>query len=99
MKLIRCKLCGDVVALCKEEWRMCMCKESGGQYNENNQTAVVGGRCEVIGIRNDYFEHEPFSKEREEDNRNVILQGEYEGDTEIKRIKTPYIPLNNIDEF
>ena len=88
MKLIRCNECGDVINLCKEEWRRCYCKESGGQYNEDNQTVIVGGKCEVIGIRNDYFEYKPFSKEREEDNRDRIIQGEYPGDIQITRIES-----------
>ena len=89
MKLIRCNECGDVVNLCKEVWRRCYCKESGGQYTQGNQTVIVGGRCEVIGIRNDYFDYKPFSKEREEDNRDRILQGEYPGDIQITRIESP----------
>jgi len=86
MKLIRCQYCNDVIRLCKEEWRMCLCGESGGRYNEDNQTVVVSGKCEVFGIRNDFFEYEPFSKERREDNRDRLIEGEYEGDKQITRI-------------
>jgi hypothetical protein len=92
MKLIRCQYCNDVVRLVKEEWRKCLCKESGGQYNEDDQTVTVGGKCEVFGIRNDFFEYEPFSKERSEDNRDIIIQGEYEGDLQIKRVKSSRKP-------
>jgi hypothetical protein len=99
VKLIRCNECGDVINLCKEEWRRCYCKESGGQYNEDNQTVIVGGKCEVIGIRNDYFDYKPFSKERTEDNRNIILQGEYEGDLEVKRVKSSRKPRLNLPKI
>lgn len=71
---------------------MCLCGESGGRYNEDNQTAVVGGRCEVFGIRNDFFDYEPFSKERREDNRDRLIEGEYKGDEQIKRVKSPKKP-------
>lgn len=90
MKLIRCQYCNDLIRLVKEEERVCLCKESGGRYNEDDQTAVIWGKCEVIGIRNDFFEYEPFSKERSEENRDRIIQGEYEGDIEIKRIDRIY---------
>jgi len=96
MKLIRCKDCNDVVRLVMQEWRKCLCKESGGQYNEDDQTALVGGNCEVIGIRNDYFNYEPFSEERNKEQRNVILQGEYNGDTQIKRKKTSRKPRKKL---
>ena len=92
MKLIRCKYCNDVVRLVKEEWRKCICKESGGQYRSDDQTAIVGGNCEVIGIRNDFFDYEPFSKEREQYDRNKIIQGEYKGDDQITRLKSPKKP-------
>lgn len=97
MKLIRCTWCGDVVNLCKEEWRKCMCKASGGQYKADNQNAVVGGKCEVIGIRNDFFEYEPHTIEREKEERNIILQGEYEGDTQITRIKSSRKPRKDLN--
>lgn len=92
MKLIRCGECGDVINLCKEEWRMCLCGESGGQYNEDNQTAIVGGKCEVFGIRNDFFEYAPFSKERREHDRDRLVQGEYAGDAQIHRVESPKKP-------
>jgi len=96
MKLIRCVYCNDVVRLVKEEWRKCLCKESGGQYKEDNQNAVVGGKCEVIGIRNDFFEYEPHSKEREEEGRDRLLQGEYGGDEQITRIKSSRKPRKDL---
>ena len=95
MKLIRCKYCNDVVRLVKQEWRKCICKASGGQYLQDDQRAVVGGCCEVIGIRNDYFEHAPFSAEREQEGRGIIIQGEYAGDAEIIRVKSARKPRHN----
>ena len=97
MKLIRCKMCGDIVNLCKEEWRKCMCRASGGQYKDDNQNAMVGGMCEVIAIRNDFFEYDSFSKERQEDNRDRIIQGEYEGDTQITRLKSSRKPRKKLE--
>ena len=97
MKLIRCLWCGDVVNLCKEQWRKCACKASGGQYKSDNQHAVVGGKCEVIAIRNDFFEHAPHSKEREQEGRNIVLQGEYEGDTQITRLKSSRKPRKSLN--
>lgn len=90
MKLIRCKNCDDVVRLIHPRWRTCECGQSGGQYNGLTMSATVGGNCEVIGIRNDFFEHEPFSEER--NSRNTIIQGEYEGDVQIFRIESALGP-------
>lgn len=93
MKLIRCKKCDDVVRLVHTKWRNCECGKSGGQYNDDLMSATVGGDCEVIGLRNDYFAEKPFSKEREKkDDKGQlshIIQGEYEGDAQIHRIKSP----------
>lgn len=85
-------MCGDIVGLCKEEWRKCMCRASGGQYKEDNQNVVVGGKCEVIAIRNDFFEYEPFCEERSLEGRDRLIQGEYEGDTQITRISSSRKP-------
>lgn len=93
MKLIRCKKCDDVVRLVHTKWRKCECGKSGGQYNDDLMSATVGGDCEVIGLRNDYFAEKPFSKERDKkDDKGQlshIIQGEYEGDVQIHRIKSP----------
>lgn len=86
MKLIRCKSCNDVVRLIHTKWRTCECGQSGGQYNGLTMSATVGGNCEVIGIRNDYFEFEPFSEGRKD--KDMILQGEYLGDVQIYRIES-----------
>jgi hypothetical protein len=87
-KLIRCKECEDIVRLVHTKWRKCECGKSGGQYNDDLMSATIGGDCEVIGLRNDYFALEPFSKERGKNNLGGIIQGEYEGDVQIHRIES-----------
>ena len=94
MKLIRCKTCNDVIRLIHTKWRTCECGGSGGQYNGLTLSATVGGDCEVIGIRNDFFDAPPFSKDRED--KNMIIQGEYKGDVQIYRIKSPLGPRLNL---
>lgn len=101
MKLIRCKICEDVVRLIHTKWRKCDCGKSGGQYNDDLLTATVGGNCEVIGIRNDFFTESKVNRVKE--HRNVIILGEYVGDTQIHRIKSPNGPklkmtFDKIDE-
>ena len=56
MKLIHCKECHDVVRLIHAEWRMCDCKATGGQYNDDLISATVGGDADVIGIPNPFFD-------------------------------------------
>lgn len=68
------------------DWRQCDCKSSGGQYNEDNISATVGGDCEVIGIRNDWID--ASEKDREDDELSTIVQGEYEGDVQVHRIES-----------
>ena len=87
-KLIRCKKCEDIVRLVHTKWRKCECGKSGGQYNDDMMSATVGGDCEVIGLRNDYFTKKPFSKAREDKDLNSIIQGEYDDDVQIHRIKS-----------
>jgi hypothetical protein len=87
-KLIRCKECEDIVRLVHTKWRKCECGKSGGQYNDDMISATVGGDCEVIGLRNDYFTKKPFSKARGNNELNAIIQGEYDGDVQIHRIKS-----------
>ena len=41
-----------------------------------------------MGLRNDFFAAKPFSKKREDDELNMIIQGEYDGDVQIHRIKS-----------
>lgn len=88
MKLIKCNKCYDVVRLIAKAWRKCDCGKSGGQYNDDNLSATVGGDCEVIGLRNDFLYKKPFSKGRCDDGKNHIIQGEYKGDVQIWRIKS-----------
>ena len=87
-KLIRCKKCEDIVRLVHTKWRKCECGESGGQYNDDLMSATVGGNCEVIGLRNDYFTEKPFSKKRNKQELNTIIQGEYDSDVQIHRIES-----------
>ncbi len=42
------------------KWRMCECKKSGGQYNDDLITATVGGDCRIIGIPNPFFDDVVF---------------------------------------
>jgi len=101
MKLIRCKNCDDVIRLIHTKWRMCDCKKSGGQYNQDLMTATVGGNCEVFGISNLFFD-EDFNKLNEEEKIKYrksinhhwceIWFGEVEGDNQIHRIKSPKGP-------
>jgi hypothetical protein len=100
-KLIRCKKCEDIVRLVHTKWRKCECGKSGGQYNDDLMSATVGGDCEVIGLRNDYFIAKPFSKERDKKddkgNLSKIIQGEYDGDVQIHRIESgdgPKLKMN-----
>jgi hypothetical protein len=88
MKLIRCEKCEDVVRLVHTKWRKCDCGKSGGQYNDDMISATIGGSCEVIGLRNDFFQEKQFSKGRGEDGKNLIIQGEYVGDNQLHRIKS-----------
>lgn len=84
MKLIICKNCDDVVRLIHTNWRKCECGKSGGQYNEDLQSATVGGDCEVIGIKNDWVK--AGKQKRKQADLNHIIQGEYLGDVQIHRI-------------
>lgn len=55
MKLIFCTECSDVFRLVGEQWRMCMCGQSGGQYDQDNINATIGGSARVFGIANPFF--------------------------------------------
>jgi len=95
MKLIRCKSCNDIIRLVHTEWRQCACKKSGGQYNDDNISATVGGDCEVLGIRNDWINGS--KKDRGDKDLGEIIQGEYKGDVQIHRIKSAKGPKLKID--
>lgn len=97
MKLIRCSKCNDVIRLVEKEWRMCDCKKSGGQYNKDFMTATIGGKSEVFGISNLFFD-EDFRKLSEKEKvrfrkkinhfTSEIWWGEMQGDNQIHRIKS-----------
>lgn len=53
MKLLHCKSCFDIVALCSED-RACLCGKSSGYYKDK-LNAVVKGPCMVLGISNPSF--------------------------------------------
>ena len=101
MKLIYCKECGDVVRLIMTKWRKCECGKSGGQYIENTPIATIGGECFVFGIANPFFnEVVQYLTEqgkqwwREKNgyglpNTSDCWYGEFSGDREILRIKSP----------
>lgn len=54
MKLIHCRICGDVVAL-RLEPRTCICGQSGGHYKEDRLHAVISGPCVPLGFANGSF--------------------------------------------
>jgi len=97
MKLLFCPLCRDVRGLHYAEWRKCLCGESGGQYNEDNVTATIGGAARVFGIANPFF-NELFpiletwqveivrKKWGYDDRRGECWWGEFGGDQQIMRI-------------
>ena len=93
MKLVRCNNCEDVVRLVHTEWRQCDCKKSGGQYNDDKISATVGGDCEVIGIRNDFFS----KPKKDRKDVSAIIQGEYDGDVQIHRIESGDGPKLEMD--
>lgn len=96
MKLLFCPDCHDVHGLIMQEWRMCLCGASGGQYNRDGMTATLGGKARVFGVGNPFFnELYPFLDV--EGKRKMRAQfygqpdtdawwGEYEGDQQIFRI-------------
>ena len=56
VKLIVCKLCGDVVALRVKKLRSCECGMSWGEYMEDGLHAEIGGQAIAIGFANWSFE-------------------------------------------
>ena len=56
MKLLACPVCHDVLGLLGQEWRICLCGASGGQYNADLMTATVGGAARVFGVGNPFFD-------------------------------------------
>lgn len=102
MKLLFCPICHDVLGLLGEEWRTCVCGCAGGQYNDDNMTATVGGAAKVIGIGNPFFNplwiHLTPEKKRELRQQyygqpdSDAWYGEYPGDIQIFRITSPNGP-------
>lgn len=97
MKLLFCPDCHDVHGLVMQEWRMCLCGASGGQYNRDGMTATVGGKARVFGVGNPFF-NELYSFLAVEGKRKVrqafygqpdtdAWWGEYDADQQILRIK------------
>lgn len=125
MKLIFCPECQDVFRL-TSNWRMCMCSQSGGQYDDRI-CATIGGKARVFGIANPFFSldylaaiarEEPIKilaydtngkpiysdstsrlqTYREEhgygSSKSDVWWGEFDGDTQITRIKDADGPNN-----
>ena len=98
MKLLRCPNCNDVIRLVHIEWRTCECGGCGGQYNKDLMSATIGGKCDVIGLSNLFF-NEDFRKktweEKVEFRKEInhypaeIWFGEMQGDNQIIRIEDP----------
>ena len=101
MKLIRCKKCNDVVRLIHTKWRTCDCGKSGGQYNDDLLSATVGGKCDIVGISNLFFDDKfraLSDKEKVKFRKKInhhyqeIWYWELLGDFQIHRIKSPEGP-------
>lgn len=103
MKILACPNCKDVFGLLGKEWRVCVCGESGGQYNTDLMTATLGGRARVFGVGNLFF-NELFPYLTEEGKQkarpkvggysgpNDCWWGEFPGDVQIFRIDSPSGP-------
>jgi hypothetical protein len=101
MKLLFCPDCHDVHGLVMQEWRKCLCGESGGQYNSDGMTATVGGKARVFGVGNPFFDPlyvyiqdtdlnhglKKMQKDLYGHNKGDCWWGEYEGDKQIFRIQ------------
>lgn len=85
---------------------MCTCGSSGGQYNPDHVSAVIGGKARVFGIGNPFFtESWPHIPETERMMRRIdagytqdrtdCWWGEYEGDKQIERIESSTGPNPN----
>lgn len=95
MKLLYCPVCADVVRLIVTRWRMCECKLSGGQYNQDGMTATLGGYARVFGVANPFF-NELWNDLDEMQRMNVRKRnnygpgdcwwGEFAGDVQIIRV-------------
>jgi hypothetical protein len=103
MKLIHCKKCHDVVRLIHSRWRMCECKQAGGQYNDDLLSATIGGDCDIIGIPNPFFDEinkylieenggKQFYRDQHGWGTQDIWYGGGPGDIQVCRVKTPKGP-------
>jgi hypothetical protein len=103
MKLIHCRKCHDVVRLIHTRWRMCECKKSGGQYNDDFMSATIGGECDIIGIPNPFFDEvykylieenggKQFYRDKHGWGTQDIWYGGGAGDKQVCRIKSPRGP-------
>jgi hypothetical protein len=102
MKLIYCPVCDDIFRLVTYEWCCCRCGRSGGQYNADNLTAVIGGKGKVFGIPNPFFFEgymaapEDIIRLRHKYNDQWITDiwwGEYAGDWQLIRVNNPLGPI------
>ena len=101
-KLLYCPVCDDVIRLIDNEWRMCQCHRSGGQYTPDSETAVIGGKGKVFGIPNPFF-YETYMAPpkdivalRAKYNDLWITEvwwGEYKGDPQLIRVHNPLGPI------
>jgi|HubBroStandDraft_5_1064220.scaffolds.fasta_scaffold29551_4 hypothetical protein len=106
MKLLFCPNCRDVHGLVQQEWRLCICMKSGGQYNRDGMTATIGGQGRVFGVGNPFFDYlyqflEPEGKKRMWKSLyghtdGDVWWGEYSGDKQIFRIESPLGPVIKI---
>ncbi len=61
MKLLRCRICDELVRL-RGESQSCQCGASKGRYLDDRDVEI-SGPCELYGVRSiDYFSGEDWSK-------------------------------------
>jgi hypothetical protein len=103
MKLLWCDMCYSVIQINPLVWSKCRCGKVGGQYNEDEVTATIGGDGRVFGIANPFFFPEWIHKSDEDrtEFRNKYYPegqgsdcwwGNYKGDVQLFWIKAPEGP-------
>lgn len=107
MKILFCPSCHDVHGLVMNEWRMCLCGLSGGQYNKDGMTATIGGEARIFGVGNPFFDYlYPFLEEKGKKEMwrkyyghemGDCWWGEYKGDLQLFRIKSATGPRLKIE--
>jgi hypothetical protein len=106
MKLLFCPDCHDAHELIPDEWRMCLCGASGGQYNADGMTATIGGRARVFGVGNTFFnelypllgaEAKKMVRQKYFGQETDAWWGEYKGDQQIFRIKSAKGPRLKVE--